>query len=51
MKKELKSIFAAEPMIMLGGSPIKVEAPPILHERVCPRMKGIGEILIALNNR
>ena len=34
MKKELKSIFAAEPIIMFGGSPIKVAAPPILDERV-----------------
>jgi hypothetical protein len=32
MKKELKSIFAAEPIIMFGGSPIKVAAPHILDE-------------------
>src|SRR5665648_431015 len=45
MKKELKSIFAAEPIMIFGGSPIKVAAPPILDERVCPKIKGIGEIL------
>jgi hypothetical protein len=28
--KELKSIFAAEPIIILGGSPIRVAAPPTL---------------------
>ena len=34
IKNELKSIFAAEPIIMFGGSPIKVAAPPILDARV-----------------
>ncbi len=31
---ELKSIFAAEPIIMFGGSPIKVAVPPILEHIV-----------------
>ena len=39
MKNEVKSIFAAEPIIMFGGSPIKVAALLILNARVCPEMK------------
>jgi hypothetical protein len=34
MKNEVKSIFAAEPIIIFGGSPIKVAAPTILDARV-----------------
>ena len=45
MKNEVKSIFAAEPIIIFGGSPIKVAAPPILDARVWPKMKGVGAIL------
>ena len=45
MKNEVKSIFAAEPIIIFGGSPIKVAAPPIFDARVWPKMKGVGAIL------
>ena len=34
MKNELKLISAAEPIIIFGGSPIKVAAPLILDARV-----------------
>ena len=34
MRNEVKSIFAAEPIILFGGSPIKVATPPILDARV-----------------
>jgi hypothetical protein len=42
--KALKSILASEPIMIFGGSPIKVAAPPMLEDKVCPKMKGIGEI-------
>jgi hypothetical protein len=31
---EIKSIFAAEPIIILGGSPISVAAPPIFELKI-----------------
>ena len=47
--KELKSIFAAEPIIILGGSPIRVAAPPTFEASTCARIKGIGDTLKTLN--
>jgi len=35
--------------MIFGGSPIKVAAPPMLEDNVCPKMKGIGEMSSALH--
>ncbi len=37
-----KSMSAALPMRMLGGSPINVAAPPMLEARIWATRKGIG---------
>src|SRR5919112_637909 len=37
-------MFAAEPISMFGGSPIRVAAPPTLDVSTCARINGIGEI-------
>ena len=42
-------MFAAEPIIMFGGSPISVAVPPMFEARACARINGIGEILNVLN--
>jgi len=34
IRKSLKVSLAAEPIMMLGGSPIRVEVPPILEEKI-----------------
>ena len=49
MIKALKSIPAADPIMILGGSPIKVAATPTLDASTMAVMNGIGDSLIDLN--
>jgi hypothetical protein len=46
---ELKSIFAADPISMFGGSPIRVAVPPTFDASTSAIMNGIGDILSVLN--
>jgi hypothetical protein len=46
---ELKSMLVADPIIILGGSPINVDAPPTLEDRTIASMKGTGDTLNVLN--
>src|SRR4026209_2519959 len=46
---EVKSIFAAEPINILGGSPISVAVPPTFDASTCAIMNGTGDILSVLN--
>src|SRR5918995_4568711 len=48
IKNELKSIFAAEPIKIFGGSPISVAEPPILDTSAWERINGIGGTLSIL---
>ncbi len=43
-KKAIKDKLAALPMIIFGGSPIKVAVPPIFEARISVIKKGIGFI-------
>src|SRR5574341_198658 len=45
----LKSMPAAEPMRMLGGSPMSVAVPPTLDASTCASMNGTGDSLKILN--
>lgn len=49
MINALKSIPAADPIMILGGSPIKVAAPPTLDASTIAITKGMGDSLIDLN--
>jgi hypothetical protein len=42
IRKELKSRFALEAMMMFGGSPINVAAPPMFEIKTSARMNGTG---------
>ena len=42
IRKELKSKSALEAMMMFGGSPIKVAAPPMFEMNTSARMNGTG---------
>jgi hypothetical protein len=46
---ELKSIFAAEPIMIFGGSPISVAAPPMFEARAWAIINRMGDILKMLN--
>ena len=40
--KLIKSRFAADAIMMLGGSPIRVEAPPMFDAKISARIIDIG---------
>src|SRR5215468_9658262 len=40
--KSLNESDAAEPMMMFGGSPIRVAVPPMLEARISVKRKGYG---------
>ena len=40
--KSLNVRFAAEPIMMFGGSPIRVAVPPMFDEMICAKRKGYG---------
>jgi hypothetical protein len=42
--KSIKLKFAAKPMIIFGGSPIKVAAPPMFEHKISPIKNGIGSL-------
>ena len=42
VRKALKENPAAEPMMILGGSPTNVATPPILERTASPKRKGTG---------
>ena len=46
MKKVLKSMPAAEPIIRLGGSPTKVATPPVSDNNAAASRNGIGLTLM-----
>ena len=43
-RKSIKDRCAALPIMIFGGSPIKVAVPPTLDARICPIRNGTGSI-------
>ena len=44
IRKSLKLKLAAEPIMILGGSPTRVATPPVLESKASEIRKGMGDI-------